>query len=86
MNLYYWATGEEGPVAWPGEQMEFYDTNEFGQSQYYGFVPMEYDNFIVSCGDGSVQSVDNSISGDIGVWADTQNDEGKWTVGTWELV
>ena len=88
MNLYYWATGTEGPVTWPGEQMEFYDTNEFGQSQYFGFVPMDCDNFIVSAGiEGSPQSVDMTISGDIGCWAGDQDPEsGKYTLGTWDLV
>ncbi len=85
MNLYYWTSGEEGPVAWPGEQMEFYDTNDYGQAQYFGFVPMECDQFVVSAGTGEPQSVDASIDNDIGVWADHVNDEGKWELGTWEL-
>lgn len=85
INLYYWATGSEGPNPWPGEQMQFYETNDYGEVQYFGFVPMEYDNFIINAGDGSTQSVDFTISGDIGVWADTQNDEGKWELGTWDL-
>ena len=84
INLYYWATGSDGPVAWPGEAMEFYDTNEFGQAQYYGFVPMDCDNFIIN-GGGTVQTVDSTISSNIGVWADTQDAEGKWTIGTWDL-
>ena len=86
-NLYYWASGEDGPVAWPGEQMTYYDTNEFGQAQYYGFVPEEYDCYIINApsGEGYVQTVDCSVSGDIGVWPDSQNTEGKWEVGTWDL-
>ncbi len=84
INLYYWATGSDGPVAWPGEAMEFYDTNEFGQAQYFGFVPMDCDNFIIN-GGGTVQTVDSTISSNIGVWADTQDAEGKWTIGTWDL-
>lgn len=81
-NIYYWVTGEEGPVAWPGVSMEYYGSNEFGESQYFGFVPMEYDNYIVSIGDN--KTVDCSISSDIGVWADTQGADG-WSVATWDL-
>lgn len=87
INLYYWTSGQDGPELWPGVQMEFYDTNEFGQAQYIGFVPMDCDNFIVSAGDeGSPQSVDMPISGHIGVWAEALDAEsGKWTLGTWDL-
>ncbi|MBQ7218953.1 MAG: starch-binding protein [Ruminococcus sp.] len=85
MCLYYWKTGEEGPNPWPGEAMEFYDTNEFGQAQYFGFVPMDYDNYIINGSGGTVQTADCSVSGDIGVWPDTLNPEGKWEVGTWDL-
>ncbi len=86
INLYYWTSGMDGLTPWPGDQMEFYDTNDYGQSQYIGYVPEECDNFIVSAGtEGSPQSVDMSISSHIGVWADTQNDEGKWELGTWEI-
>ena len=87
LSLYYWATNEEGPVAWPGESMEFYDTNEFGQSQFFGFVPEEYDNFVVSAtkDDVTIQTNDHSISSDIGVWPSTETETNKWDVGTWSL-
>ena len=85
--LYYWATGEDGPVVWPGEFMEFYETNEYGQAQYVGYVPEEYDNFIISAtSDGvTIQTNDFSISSDIGVWADNETETNKWDVGTWDL-
>ena len=86
INLYYWADGFDGPVPYPGEQMQYFDTNEYGQSQYFGFVPMDCSNFIISAAvEGKPQSVDMTISSDIGVWADSQNEEGKWILGTWDL-
>ena len=86
INLYYWLSGNDSPLSWPGEQMEFYDTNEFNQSQYFGFVPEEYDHYIISAGtSGSPKTVDCPISADIGVWPSSQSEEGVWTVGTWSL-
>ena len=83
INLYYWATGSEGPIAWPGTAMTYYQTNEYGESQYVGFVPVEFDNVIIN--NGSVQTVDTPISGHVGLWADAEVD-GKWTVGTWQIA
>jgi alpha-amylase len=85
INLYYWSDGGS-PLEWPGEAMEYYDTNEFGQSQYIGFVPTECENFLMNCGDGSTQSVDCDVVSHIGVYLDHFDEEsGKWAIGTWEL-
>ena len=87
INLYYWDSAtDSGPLTWPGVSMSFYETNEFGQNQYVGFVPTQYDKYIISCGEnGSPQTVDSDISGHIGVWADTEVN-GKYTVGTWTIT
>ena len=86
INLYYWPSGSDGPVPYPGEQMQYYAINDYNQAQYYGFVPMDCDNFIISADvEGKPQSVDMPISSDIGVWADTLDLEGKWVLGTWPI-
>ena len=84
INLYYWATGQDGPVEWPGVAMAFYETNSYGESQYIGFLPVEYDNIIIN--NGTLQTVDVPCSGHIGIWADTPGENGKYSVGTWEIA
>ena len=86
INLYYWDSAtDSGPVEWPGVAMDFYETNEYGESQYVGFVPSEYDRIIIN--NGSTQTVDTPLSGHVGLWADAQDAEsGKWTVGTWDIA
>ena len=65
--------------------MTYYETNTYGQSQYVGFVPVEYDRIIIN--NGSAQTVDTPISGHVGLWADAQDPEsGKWSVGTWTIT
>ena len=59
--LYYWKTGGQGPVDWPGLTMNFYEMDEDSHAMYYGFIPEGYDNLIVS--NGSVQTVDTRFSG-----------------------
>jgi hypothetical protein len=85
INLYYWDEGGS-PLEWPGEPMDYYDSNEYGQSRYIGFVPTECEHFLVDCGDGSIQSVDCDVLGHIGVYLDHFDEEsGKWAIGTWDL-
>ena len=85
INIYYWdSVSDSGPNGWPGVAMDFYQTNEFGESQYVGFVPVEYDRYIIN--NGTVQTVDCTISGHIGVYASAADTSGKYTVGTWEIT
>ena len=81
--LYYWATGETGPVSWPGVAMDELGENEFSQMQYVGFLPEEYDNIIIT--NGTVQTVDWPCSSHIGIWA-KELQGNAYTVGTWDIA
>ena len=84
VNIYYWATGSEGPVDWPGVAMDYYDTNEFGENRYRFDMPEGYDNYIIT--DGSSQTVDIPFDGAVGVYMlDEQDDEGHYKVDFYEI-
>ena len=83
INLYYWNfASDSGPYAWPGVTMEYYETNSFGQSQYFGFVPVQYDRIIVT--NGEKKTADIPLSGHTGVWAEAEGENG-WSYGTWTI-
>ena len=82
IHLYYWdSVTDSGPVEWPGVAMDFYDTNEYGESRYVGFVPTQYDMFIVN--NGTLQTADASISGHTGVYA--EGSDSPFAVGTYAI-
>ena len=46
--LYNWSDDGGEISAWPGDAMRGGYTNEFGQKQYYAFVPMDVPNIVIS--------------------------------------
>ena len=86
--LYYWKSGQQGPIAWPGEEMEAYDINENNQPRKIGYIPEGYDNLIVAnkISDSAYQqTIDTPFSGHTGVYADSKNGEGKYISITYPL-
>ncbi len=80
-TIYSWGgtAGETAP--WPGVPMKWALTNDFGEQQYVGYVPVGCTNYIIN-GDGG-QTVDLEISGNVGMYMSTMSG-GKYTIGTWE--
>ena len=70
IHIYSWEN--PGDSVWPGESMQFYQINGLGETQFFGFVPMEYSHFIINTGsgDGKPQTIDLDIDGNIGVYID----------------
>lgn len=58
---YYWSDGEDGPVAWPGEEMIFDYTNDYGEDVYSIEVPSNIDYLIF--GNNDSQTVDILFDG-----------------------
>ena len=80
---YYWITGQDGPVAWPGTPMEFVETNDYGENIYTAAIPYSYTNVIFT--NGSAQTVDITTTGvDTRYYAKTStNTYGSYEVATW---
>lgn len=73
---YYWETGSDGPVAWPGEEMEYFEKNDFGQDVYIMDVPAECTNLIFT-NNAKQQTNDIAYDGAEGYYAtDTTSTDG----------
>ncbi|MBR1534564.1 MAG: hypothetical protein IJ639_09370 [Ruminococcus sp.] len=95
--LYNWSDDGGEISAWPGDAMRGGYTNEFGQKQYYAFVPMDVPNIVISSnqaeGTGEylsvtaerVQTVDIFVHGNTGYYLSGDRDGAKYKVGEWEL-
>lgn len=94
--LYNWSDTSEEVIAWPGEAMRGGYTNEYGQKQYYAFVPMDIPNIIFSADRISdtgqytsaatrVQTVDLTVFGNTGFYLTGERDGAKYKAATWEL-
>ncbi len=88
--LYCWSRdamgNEQEYLPWPGEPMKkVTDDNGYGEKQFVGYVPSEYNMYIINngTGGGANQTIDLSVPASSGVWLDTQDAEGKWNVGYW---
>ncbi len=85
--IYCWVEGTEDYLtAWPGTQMKkVTDDNGFGEKQFVGYVPDEYNMYIInnSNGGGANQTADLSVPQSSGVWLDKLDANGNWTVGYW---
>lgn len=77
---YYWADGYN-PVSWPGTQMQYLGTNDYGQKQYTMNIPPRATNIIFT--NGSVQTVDLPISGNTNFYTKNETENGKYKCGTW---
>lgn len=83
VNVYAWnKSTDEASVSWPGSAMMFGMTNEYNQSQYYAYVPIDCDMVIFN--NGSVQSVDTPLSGDTAFYPNGKNSSGKYKLGQFE--
>ena len=80
--IYVWndATGEQ-LATWPGTPMKFALINDYQQNQYVAYIPDIYDRFIVT--NGTDQTIDLEITGNMGVWMDAMNADGKYDMGIW---
>ncbi len=91
-NVYYycWKEGtSEAEYAWPGREMKFARTNQYGEKQWVAYVPAEYNCYIINngTGGGSNQTIDLKVEGNMGMYMkDTSGAEGKWTIGTWDPI
>ena len=77
---YYWADGYN-PVSWPGTQMQYLGTNDFGQKQYTMNIPPRATHIIFT--NNSVQTVDLPISGNANFYPKNETENGKYQCGTW---
>ncbi|MDO5124243.1 MAG: alpha-amylase family glycosyl hydrolase [Eubacteriales bacterium] len=88
-EAYIYAWSGDGNTAnimelWPGRQMKFALVNDYGENQFVGYIPAEYDHYIINAGQGGEQTVDLDVSTSMGMYMSTKNTEGKWTIGTWD--
>ena len=84
---YCWVEGtDDCEYAWPGREMKFARTNQYGEKQWVAYVPVEYSCYIINngTGGGSNQTIDLKITGNTGMYMkDKSGAEGKWTIGEW---
>ena len=87
--IYAWsdATGDFYQ-SWPGTPMnKVTDDNGYGEKQYIGYIPVEYDHYIIGNGrdgGGSNQTEDLLVTGSTGMYMkDLTGKDGTWTIGEW---
>lgn len=86
--IYAWVEGtEDNNGTWPGNQMKYALTNDYGEKQFVAYIPVEYNCYIINNGEagGANQTVDLSVTESLGMYMDKQdpNQENKWTIGFW---
>ena len=82
VNLHYWGGASESK--WPGVAATHIGTNELGEGVFSIDVPADATHIIFN--DGSSQTVDIDLSAHTpnnGFYLETQDGEGKWTVGSY---
>ena len=82
VHIYYWGDGD-GPVAWPGVEMTYLDTNEYGEQRYTFEMPEGMTNYIIN--DGKQQTVDIPFTGSTGVYMTDKDAEGHYLVEFFEI-
>lgn len=81
VKLYYW--GGSSSVDWPGIDMPYKYTNDFGEKVHYVTVPSGTTGIIFNNGSGT-QTVDISVSKSVeAFFCDGGNSNGKLTVKAW---
>ncbi len=60
---YYWADNDTTLSAWPGKEMTYESTNDFGQGIYTITVPSSATHIIFNNGDNGQQTVDVDVKG-----------------------
>lgn len=79
---YYWTTGGDGEVSWPGESMNFVETNDYGQAVYTLEIPTACDCVIFT--NGYSQTVDiETGSVDSRYYTKSSMTGSGYNVGTW---
>ena len=81
VNVHYWggATASE----WPGVAATYLGNNELGEGVYSISVPADTTHIIFNSGSSQTVDIDLSLYTDNGFYLDTQDAEGKWTVGAY---
>ena len=87
-EAYIYAWSGDGDTAnvmipWPGRQMKFALVNDYGENQFVGYIPAEYDHYVVNAGEGGEQTVNLDATSSEGMYMDSKNLDGKWTIGKW---
>ncbi len=82
-KAFIYAWNDSSSIAeWPGKEMKFVVTNEYGESQFVAYIPTEYNNYIISNGEGE-QTVDLNVDKSLGMYMSEKNADEKWTIGEW---
>ena len=82
-KAYVYAWNDGGNTGdWPGTEMKFALTNDYGENQFVAYIPVEYSNYIINNGSGT-QTIDLNVTKSIGMYMASQNGDGKWTIGEW---
>ncbi len=74
--IYAWDESQNPMEAWPGLAMNFALVNDYGQNQFVGYIPKEYDYFIINDGAGQ-QTDDLELADNCGYWIEG-TDSGYW--------
>ena len=87
-EAYIYAWNGDGDTAnemipWPGRQMKFALVNDYGENQFVGYFPAEYDHYIINAGEGGEQTIDLDVTSSEGIYLDSKNLDGEWTIGKW---
>ena len=97
--IYFYKWSDDGGEisAWPGEAVNSTYTNEYGQKQYYTFIPMDVPNIVISSNQLEsadpnygvpcvrVQTEDITVLGNTGFYLTGARDGSKYKVAEWEL-
>ena len=97
VHIYIWDAEENPEFPCPGQAMMSGCVNEYGERQYYAFVPENMPNIVFSssCLEASgsdaavpcveVQTVDITVTGNTGYYLSGERDGAKYKVSSWEL-
>ena len=67
-NCYYWQTGNDGPIGWPGAEMTWETQNDYGEQVYKIDIPSNC-NMIIFSDNGANQTSNITTScSDCGYW------------------
>ena len=96
--FYNWSDDGGEILPWPGEAINSTYTNEYGQKQYYTFIPMDVPNIVISSDQLEstdpnygvpcvrVQTEDITVFGNTGFYLTGERDSyGHYKVAEWEL-
>ena len=84
VTLYYWGS-TDSTMDWPGENMEYVETNSYGEKVYSAIIPCDVKGIVISNGSSVCQTVDitENLDCNIGFYISGQVN-GKYTVKTYD--